>query len=350
MDQAYARGKYVKKYIGIYESVFDRDYHVDVYRTKVEDDEYETGRRLFPLEHVPEYRYYGSTDNYPEASKKAIKKTTSIFAKDILESKMMKELDEYSLYLVIRSLHQKGILTFRQEYSNNEILMSVVIMRYISIIPKLIKLDTFQRLQDVLIYSIQEEDLPLLSALVEAMKINELSTYTYGLARHTAKNKSTAILEFLIKNNMSHDQLDMKSAKEENNQEMINVLLEKSPYLLESYRNAILFDRDIELAKKILKTNRLDVKKNDMFIKFAVSCTEDAELVQMLIDAGANVNAKYDAKDAMSYRACISYRKAIEEGIEDFGNILTKAEMQHKFEIAELLKKAGAKILTYTEC
>lgn len=349
MNQEYTIRKYTRKYREIYEGKFDKTYHVEEEYMEVEDHEFHLGG-MFSLPNPPHIIYCGSTNNYSEALEKAIKNTTKIFAKDILESKMMEELDEDSLYRVISSLHKEGILTFRNGERHNELLMSVVIMRYISIIPKLIKLDTFQRLQDVLIYSIQEEDLPLLSALVEAMKINELSTYTYGLARHTAKNKSTAILEFLIKNNMSHDQLDMKSAKEENNQEMINVLLEKSPYLLESYRDAILFDRDIELAKKILKTNRLDVKKNDMFIKFAVSCTSDIELVQMLIDAGANINAKYDVKDAMSYRACISYRKAIEEGIEDFGNILTKAEMQHKFEIAELLKKAGAKILTYTEC
>lgn len=341
MDQEYAIKKYKKKYREIYEMAFDGTYHVEEVYKKVENDGFEIGG-MFSLPNLAERIYCGSTNNFSEATEKAIKKTTFIFAKDILESKMMEELDENSLYNVIYSLHKEGILTFKKvDYKYNGLLMSVVTMRYISIIPKLIKLDVRQSMQDVLVYSIQEEDLPLLNALVEAKKINGLPIYAYGLARYTAKNKSTDILEFLIKNNMSEDILDMKSAKEENNQEMINVLLEKSPYLRESYREAIL-DNDIELAKKIIKTNRVDVKKDDIFIKFAVTYTEDTELVQMLIDAGANVNAKYDVKDAMSYRACISYRKAIEEGIEDFGNILTKAEMQHKFKIADLLRKAIA--------
>lgn len=211
MDQAYARSKYVKKYCEIYEDVFDETYHVKEHYMPVEDDEFYIGGG-FSLPNPTRSVYCGSTNNYSDATEKAIEKTTSIFAKDILESKMMKELDEYSLYLVIRSLHKKEILTFRQEHSNNAILMSVVIMRYISIIPKLIKLDTLQNMQDVLIYSIKEEDLPLLNALVEARELNGLTKYAYGLARYTAKNKSTDILEFLIKNNMSDDELDMKSA------------------------------------------------------------------------------------------------------------------------------------------
>lgn len=342
MNQAYARSKYVRKYCEIYETVFDGTYHIKEHYMPVEDDKFYIGGG-FSLPNPTRSVYCGSTNNYSEATEKAIKKTTSILAKDILESKMMEELDEYSLYLVIRLLHRKGILTFRQNNPKNDLLMSVVIMRYISIIPQLVKLGDYNNMQDVLIYAIQEEDLSLLNALVEARKRNGLRIYAYGLARYTAKNKSTDILEFLIKNNMGDDQLAMKASKEEWNREMRDVLLEKSPNFSENYMDAIKA-HDIEFAKRIIKTNKLlDVRRNDMFIKFAVSYTNDIELVKILIDAGTNVNAKYDAIDAMSYRACISYEKANEEGIEDFGNILTKAEMQHKFEIAELLKKAGAR-------
>lgn len=342
MNQSYARSKYVKKYCEIYEEEFDRAYHVEEHYMEVEDNEYHP-LGLFSPPNRTRRVYCGSTNNYSSAKEKAIKKTTSILAKDILESKMMEELDEYSLYLVIRSLHRKGFLTFGQNNPKNDLLMSVVIKRYISIIPQLVKLGDYNNMQNVFIYAIQEEDLPLLKALVEARKRNGLPIYAYGLARYTAKNKSTEILEFLIKNNMGDDEVAMQASKEEWNREMRDVLLEKSPNFSENYRDAIKAN-DIEFAKRIIKTNKLlDVRRNDMFIKFAVSYTNDTELVQMLIDAGANVNAKYDIIDAKAYRACISYDKAIGEGIEDFGNILTKAEMKQKFEIAELLKEAGAR-------
>ncbi len=270
-----------------------------------------------------------------------VKETTIMLAEDILQGKL-KGVDEHSLYCIIYALYKEGIITFNlREFSlKNRLLISVVKMRYLTIIPKLIMLDRLQDTVDVLVYAIDNEDLELLKTIVEAKERSGGVVEAGFLTRHTVNNKEVDILEYLIEHHLSYDVLAMEIAKREKNQKMLEVLLEKSPFLKEFYIQAVVLKGDRELAKAIVRTNRLDIANDDTFIKAAVSWTSDSELVKMLIDAGANVNAKYNAEEAYYTWAC----RELKEGREDYGNVLTRALMSdRKLEIAELLRQAGAK-------
>lgn len=276
---------------------------------------------------------------------KIVNEITNMLAEDILEGKL-KDVDENSLYRIIYYLYKEGMITFEYRKFSFEkrleisLIMAVVKMRYLTIIPKLIMLDCLQSTLDALIYAIENEDLELLKTIVVAKKESGKGVVESGfLTRYTVNNKGVDILEYLIENHISYDVLAMQIAKKEKNQKMLEVLLEKSPFLKDFYIQALVFDGDTELAKAIVRTNRLDIANDDKFIKVAVSWTSDSELVKMLITAGANVNAKYNGQEACSGWAC----RGIKKGREDYGDVLGRALMSNrKLEIAELLRQAGA--------